>query len=98
VGVLTLHNCTFATNTAIGGIGGNTSIGSLTFPGSGGNAEGVALYNTGQLVIFSCTIASNTATGSQNKRLRDQDEFQEIHRPAMGLVGRRFALRKKVSD
>jgi len=61
-GFLALTNCTFATNTAQGGNGGATP-GGLTFPGHGGNGEGVALYNSGQSIVVSCTVASNNASG-----------------------------------
>src|SRR2546426_3818845 len=64
-----------------------------TKPGQSLKVERVLLF-----FLKNAVQASNTATGSENKRLRGQDELQKIHRPAMGLIGRRFALRKKVSN
>ena len=66
-GLLTLSNCTLNSNFAFGGRGGDGSsaIGGNVHGGSGGAAQGGAIFNdtTGTLTITNCTIVANDATG-----------------------------------
>jgi CSLREA domain-containing protein len=66
-GTLTLSNCTLNSNFAFGGRGGDGSsaIGGNVHGGSGGAAQGGAIFNdtTGTLTITNCTIVANDATG-----------------------------------
>jgi len=70
-GLVTLTNCVFEANTAIGGSGGTGGDGgSGTFQGGNGGRGGVpggayggAIYSQGWLEVIDCTFAENTATG-----------------------------------
>ena len=74
LGNVGLLNCTFITNSALGGNGGNGGSGgngggSFSQGGNGGNAgngaagSGGAVYNQGNLSLFNCTLSSNNAQG-----------------------------------
>ena len=66
-GTLTLSKCTLNSNFAFGGRGGDGSsaIGGNVHGGSGGAAQGGAIFNdtTGTLTITNCTLVANDATG-----------------------------------
>jgi CSLREA domain-containing protein len=66
-GVITLNRCTFSTNSAVGGRGGNGSvaIGGNVHGGNGGAGQGGAIFNdtTATLTINDSTFGSNNATG-----------------------------------
>ena len=59
-GNLTMVNCTFANNAAVGGNGGQD----LSFGGGfGGDGSGGAVCNLGAASVTSCTISQNTGSG-----------------------------------
>lgn len=75
-GTLTVSNCVFSGNEAVGGNGGNgggadcpaTGLGYnvdsyTTAPSDGGSAIGGAIYNSGTLVLIGCTLLENAARG-----------------------------------
>ncbi len=55
-GSLSITNCTFNGNVALGGNGGSGG----PFGGNGGNGDGGAIYNLGAMMIKSATIDGNT--------------------------------------
>ena len=57
-GSLSITNCTFNGNVALGGNGGSGG----PFGGNGGNGDGGAIYNLGAMTIKSATIDGNTGT------------------------------------
>ena len=73
LGQLSITNCVFTNNTAVGGSGGDGGAGfsGTTFAGNGGNAGngargwGGAIYNgaTGSVIVVNTTLAGNVATG-----------------------------------
>jgi CSLREA domain-containing protein len=58
-GSLTITNCTFNGNVALGGTGGSGG----PFGGNGGNGDGGAIYNLGTLTIKSATVNGNSGGG-----------------------------------
>jgi len=74
LGVLSLINCTFMTNTATGGAGGNggnggSGGGTLSQGGNGGNGAagapgyGGAIYNLNTTTLINCTFSNNGVSG-----------------------------------
>src|SRR5687767_4495784 len=70
LGELTLKDCSFVNNSAIGGKGGAESSGGTgTFPGNGGNGgaggngAGGAIFSSGPAAIRRCLFTGNSATG-----------------------------------
>jgi hypothetical protein len=70
LGDLTLMNCTFSTNSALGGNGGaGGTAGTGTNPGTPGNGGagasglGGAVYNSGNLTVLASTFSVNSALG-----------------------------------
>jgi CSLREA domain-containing protein len=51
---LTVENCTYSSNRAVGGSGGNGHFG-----GNGGYGHGAAIFNAGNLTVTSVTIVGN---------------------------------------
>jgi len=69
-GTLSLFNCTLSGNSAAGtnGVAGATGKNGDNGSngcngGAGGNGYGGAIYNSGTLSLFNCTLANNSATG-----------------------------------
>ena len=68
LGVATFHQCTFATNSAVGGNGGRGGNGESALKyggdgGLGGDGLGGAAYNNGQLLLASCSLNDNFTVG-----------------------------------
>jgi hypothetical protein len=66
-----ITNCTFYTNSVVGGTGGNGGTGGGTFGvpgdgGDGGDGVGGALDNAGTVTIVNCTFSSSGAFGGTN--------------------------------
>jgi CSLREA domain-containing protein len=57
-GTLSIYNCTFNGNTAIGGAGGSGFRG-----GNGGNGSGGAIFNQSVMTLTAATINGNSGTG-----------------------------------
>lgn len=77
-GALTLLNCTLSTNNATGGDGGSggnggNGGGELSRGGygggggAGGSAYGGAIYNLGTLLLDSCSVSNNSASGGNGE-------------------------------
>jgi CSLREA domain-containing protein len=65
-GEVTIANCTFSDNGAVGGFGGVGDFsagGSGGKGGNGGNALGGGLYNLGRLIVANSTFSGNRAVG-----------------------------------
>src|SRR5207249_116184 len=58
--VLTLNNCTFVGNQALGGNGGNAPVRN---GGNGGAGRGATICNFGTMTVNSTTIRANRGTG-----------------------------------
>jgi hypothetical protein len=59
-GTLTFERCTFAGNTALGGVGASRNV---IAGGSGGDGQGGAIANQGTLSLVACTLAANSGIG-----------------------------------
>ncbi len=89
----TLNNCTFASNTAIGGDGGDggdaNSIGVHTAGngGNGGNGVGGGLYNTGAVSVVNCTFSACGAVGGVNGLAGNPGSSKKDGTPGRGRGG-----------
>ncbi|MDB6056577.1 MAG: filamentous hemagglutinin family N-terminal domain protein, partial [Verrucomicrobiales bacterium] len=66
LGIFWAENCTFWTNSCIGGAGGATLGDPNATAGAGGTAVGGAIANVATFVARNCTFATNNAIGGTN--------------------------------
>jgi len=66
IGNFYAENCTFFTNSCLGGAGGNTLGDPSVSAGTGGSAVGGAVANAGTFLALNCTFATNNVTGGTN--------------------------------
>jgi hypothetical protein len=66
IGNFYAENCTFFTNSCLGGAGGNTLGDPNVSAGTGGTAIGGAVANAGTFLALNCTFATNNVTGGTN--------------------------------